>query len=190
MEREPSESLFERMCFDQMNDVLAVASHVIQPRGGASDWTLQKTYFLACVESIEDRLALLPDPRFFSWTHGPWSKDLRQLMDMAASVGDVEVALVPSRYRTVTRVYRWPRNRTVLPMLKAEDAKFLDDFVGRTSKLKGEELTRLAKETVPFKQTTPGHLIELENYLDSRKAALEGLSNDEDLARILATRGH
>lgn len=190
MEGEPSESLFERMSVDQMNDVLAVASHVIQPRGGASDWTLQKTYFLACVESIEDRLALLPDPRFFSWTHGPWSKDLRQLMDMAASVGDVEVALVPSRYRTVTRVYRWPRNRTVLPMLKAEDAKFLDDFVSRTSKLKGEELTRLAKETVPFKQTTPGHLIELENYLDSRKAALEGLSNDEDLARILATRGH
>ena len=183
-----SYSLFDSMSVEQVNDVLAAASRVIRPRGGASDWTLQKTYFLACVESIEDRLTLLPDPHFFSWTHGPWSKELRQLMDMASSVGDVELALVRSKYRTVTRVYKWPRDRTLPPMSNPEDADFLDEFVARTSKLKGEELTRLAKEAVPFKQTAPGHFIELESYLDSRKVAIHKLSNDESLSRILTAR--
>lgn len=188
MEGDPSESLFERRSVEQMDDVLAAAFRVIRPRGGASDWTLQKTYYLACVESIEDRITALPDPRFFSWTHGPWSKDLRQLMDMAASVGDVELALVPSKYRSVTRVYKWPRNRELPPMSNPEDAEFLEGFVAHISELKGDELTRLAKETLPYKQTSQGHLIDLEEYLVVRKTALESLSSDESLHKILASR--
>lgn len=190
MEGEPSESLFERMSVEQMDDVLAAASRVIRPRGGASDWTLQKTYYLACVESIEDRLSALPDPRFFSWTHGPWSKDLRQLMDMAASVGDVELALVPSKYRSVTRVYKWPRNREIPPMSNPEDAQFLDEFVARVADFKGDQLTQMAKETLPYKHASQGHLIDLEEYLVARKTALEKLSSDASLHEILASRGH
>jgi len=190
MEGEPIDSLFERMSPEQMADVLSAVCRVIQPRGGASDWTLQKTYFLACVESIEDRLSPLPDPRFFSWTHGPWSKDLRQLVDMAASAGDLELALLPSKYRSVTRVYRWPRKREIPPMSNPEDAAFLENFVARISDLPGEELTRLAKDTAAYKQTTQGRLIDLDQYLASRRLALEKLSSDESLAKMLASRGH
>jgi len=190
MEDGPVDSLFERMSPEQMDDVLSAVCRVIQPRGGASDWTLQKTYYLACVESIEDRLTALPDPRFFSWTHGPWSKDLRQLVDMAASAGDLELALVPSKYRSVTRVYRWPHKREIPPMANPEDAVFLEGFVTRIAGVAGEELTRLSKETIPYKHTARGRLIDFDQYLESRKKALEQLSNDENLARILESRGH
>ena len=74
---------------EETDEVLAVVSRIVKPTSGASDRVLQKTYFLACVDSIEDRLLLLPAPRFFSWTHGPWSKELREVFEFAESEGTV-----------------------------------------------------------------------------------------------------
>ena len=90
----------------------------------------------------------------------------------------------------MTRVYRWPRNREIPPMRNPKDAVFLDDFVARSAHLSGDELTRLAREIVPYEQTRQGGLIDLDQYLGSRRLALERLSNDETLARTLASRGH
>lgn len=191
MEEDPTaEMLFDRMSSEQADDVLSAVSRVIRLRGGASDWTLQKTYYLACVESIEDRLVTLPDARFFSWSYGPWSKDLRQLVDMAASAGKLALTLARSKYQEVTRVYKWPRGHELPPMANVDDASFLDEFLARSADLTGEELTLLAKETAPYKGTEQGRPIDLNHYLESRRRAVEKLSNDETLAQLLASRGH
>ncbi len=185
-----SGALFETLEAEQIDEVLAVVSRIVHPKGGASDWTLQKTYYLACVESIEDRFMALLAPRFFSWSYGPWSKDLRELMELAAAVGDVDVALVRSRYQTVTKVYRWPSKKELPPMRSSEDALFVDRFLSRVRRLPGEELTLLAKQTIPFKRTEAARPIDLEGYLAERKSSIERLSDDEKLAQPLAARGH
>jgi hypothetical protein len=180
--------LFEDISPERMADTLAIVSRIIHPKGGASDWTLQKSYFLACVESIEDRHVALPAPRFYSWTYGPWSKDLRELLELASAAGDVEPELVQSRHRSVTKVYKWPSARPVLPLRNVSDSEFLDTFVGRISKLSGDELTRLAKDTAPYRSTQFGQPIDLDGYLAKRKTELESLSDDARLSDILSSR--
>jgi hypothetical protein len=182
--------LFEDISPERMADTLAIVSRIIHPKGGASDWALQKTYFLACVESIEDRHTELPAPRFYSWTYGPLSKDLRELLELASAAGDVELKLVQSKHRSVTKVYAWPGSRPVLPLRNLADAEFLDTFVGRISKLSGDELTRLAKDTVPYKSTQFGQPIDLEGYLATKRSQLETLSDDARLSHIISSRTH
>jgi hypothetical protein len=190
MDDEWGDGLFGGLSPEQADDVLAAVSRLVHPKGGASDWTLQKTYYLACVESIEDRLAPLPNPRFFSWKFGPWSKDLRNLMDLAADVGNFEVALVPSKHQAVTKVYRWPQGKPTLPMRNSADATFLDEYVARVADLSGEQLTALAKQTIPYRNTPYLRPIDLDKYLQERRAAIDKLSDDERLAGLLAEPDH
>jgi hypothetical protein len=170
------------------DEVLAIVARIVHQKGGASDWTLQKTYFLACVESIEDRLTMLQAPRFFSWTYGPWSKQLRDIMDLAESVGEVNIELVQSKYQPLTKVYEWPKKNELPPMKNPEDATFVESFVSRVKKLPGEQLTMLAKQTTPFVRTPAGQPIDLGAYLIERTEAIENLSNDQTLAHLLAAR--
>ncbi len=183
-----SDRLFEALTPEQADDVLTVVSQIVSLKGGASDWTLQKTYYLAAVESIEDRLAPLPAPLFFSWRYGPWSKDLRQLINMAAEQGAFDIAIVSSKHSGSTKLYRPPRAKKPESMRNPEDQSFLEDFLSGVSKVSGDELTKLAKETVPFQRAELYRPIDLDAYLNERRAARERLSNDEKLAGILAPR--
>jgi len=181
-------TLFEGLSPEDTNEVLGVVSRIVGKKRGASDRILQKAYYLACVESIEDRLTKLPSPRFFSWTYGPWSKQLREIMEAAEDTGAVEVDFGPSRYKPVTKVYKWPAKRELPPMKDPEDATFIEGFMHHVAKLPGDELTSLAKKTVPYLRTPSGHPIDLDGYLAERKLALESLSDDAMLAGILESR--
>lgn len=184
----PDETLFEGVKPDQLDGVLALVSRIIRRKGGASDWTLQKTYYLACVESIEDRLVSMPAPRFFSWNYGPWSKDLRAFMEALGSVGQVRIDLVRSTHQDVTRIYKWPAEAELPQIPNPDDDSFVDGFLARVGALNGELLTTLAKRTVPYAKTLPWHPIDLDGYLAERRSAIERLSDDATLAELLATR--
>jgi hypothetical protein len=181
-------TLFDQLPADRTDEVLAVVARIISGKAGASDWVIQKLYYLACVESIEDRLELLPSPGFFSWNHGPWSKDLRALLELSTSAGDIEVLQVRSKYRAITTLYRWPQSKPVPSMAGKAGPTFLDPFLRRLSRLPGEMLTDLAKNTFPYRRTPFGQIIDLEGYLEERKRGLDVLSDDVRLATLLAER--
>src|SRR5712691_2637292 len=63
---------------EERRKAASVAANLVSREDIVTDWRLQKSYYLAEVSSLEERLCRLSEVEFASWTHGPWSLHVRE----------------------------------------------------------------------------------------------------------------
>jgi len=165
--------------------VRAVAVELIKRLDYVTDWRLQKTYYLAEVWSIEERIRRLSALDFASWNHGPWSLPLREAEEALEAQGVLVRVVGPARRRPEAEFLKVQSSETA-PTLPAEDAQFLDAAIDQVKFLDGETLTRVTKTTLPYRRAKPMALIDLDGYLESLRRKHESLQNSPRVAALIA----
>lgn len=162
-----------------------VAAHLISRLDFVTDWRLQKSYYLAEVWSIEDRLCRLSSVEFASWTYGPWSLHVRETEETLEAEGIISRVRHEARRRRQAEFFGVTGSKR-LPPLDESDAEFLDAVGSQIKYVDGETLTRVAKATSPFRATKPKHLVDLDGYLEILKGKHTRFSRSRRVARLVA----
>ena len=164
--------------------VCAVAVELIKRLDYVTDWRLQKTYYLAEVWSIEERIRRLSALDFASWNHGPWSLPLREAEEALETQGILVRVIRPARRRPEAEFLK-VQSSVVAPSLPADDAEFLEAVIDQVKFLDGETLTRVTKTTSPYQLAKPMALIDLDGHLESLRRKHERLQNSPRVVALI-----
>lgn len=163
----------------------SVAANLVARLDFVTDWRLQKSYYLAEVWSIEERLCRLSEVEFASWTHGPWSLHVRAAEEALEADGLVDRVKQAARRRPEAEFLRIAQ-RSKVPPLGEADEDFLDSLAAQIKYVDGDSLTKIAKSTVPFQLTKPEHLVDLDGYLEALKKKHERFVRSPKVAKLVA----
>lgn len=161
-----------------------VAGHLLSHLSHVTDWRLQKTFFLAEVWSIEERLGRLTAADFASWTYGPWSLHVREGVESLEANREVQRESRTARRREAAEFLQI-RKEARIPPLPAEDADFLGEIAQQIKFLDGDSLTRVAKSTKPYADTVPRQRIDLDGYLDELRTKHAKFVASPKVARLV-----
>ena len=162
-----------------------ISAHLIARLDFVTDWRLQKSYYLAEVRSIEERLRRLSHVEFASWKHGPWSVHVREAEETLEMEGLV-VRVVKRAVRRPEAEFLKVADAAALPPLEDGDQEFLDAFAKEIKFVDGDRLTGMAKATPPFQASKPKQLIDLDGYLENLRAKHERFVRSPKVARLVA----
>lgn len=162
-----------------------MAAQLVSRLDFATDWRLQKSYFLAEVWSIEERLARLSHVDFAAWSHGPWSLHVREATELLESKGNLTKVRRLARRRPEAEFLK-VRSLEGLPSVREEEAEFLDSVAAQLKYLDGDALTKVAKTTPPYVATKAKHLIDLDAYLESIRKKHAALAESRKVAALVA----
>ena len=162
-----------------------VTGHLISRLDYVTDWRLQKSYYLAEVWSIEERLCRLSNVEFASWTHGPWSLHVREAEETLEAEGLIVRVRQRARRRPEAEFLRITEG-TELPAIAESEEEFLDSFASQIKYVGGETLTKIAKATSPFQTTKPEHLVDLDGYLQALQKKHDRFTRSRKVARLIS----
>jgi len=165
--------------------VAAVVTHLVSRLDFVTDWRLQKAYFLAEVRSIEERLCRLSAADFASWMHGPWSLHVREAAEVLEADEVLQRVVRPALRRPEAEFLRVTNTRKIAYVGDVEGG-FLDLVSKEIKYLNGEALTNLAKNTTPFRVTSPRERIDLDHYLESMKEKHARFARSPKVASLVA----
>lgn len=163
----------------------AVSASLISRLDFVTDWRLQKSYYLAEVWSIEERLTRLSAAEFASWTHGPWSLHVREASESLEAGGVIERYTKPARRQPEAEFLRMAKPKAA-PKLEEDEAEFLERVAEQIRFLDGDTLTKVAKRTLPYLETKPQLLIDLDGYLEDIKRKHARLVESPRIAALVA----
>lgn len=169
----------------QRSKAAGVAANLVSRLDFVTDWRLQKSYYLAEVWSIEERLSRLSDVEFASWTHGPWSFHVREAEEALEADGLLVRVRQQAKRRPEAEFLRITR-RNELPPLEGPEEEFLDSFAAQIKYTDGETLTKIAKATFPFQSTKRKDLVDLDGYLEALKKKHERFARSRKVAKLIA----
>lgn len=153
--------------------------------GFAPDRRIQKAFFLAEVWSIEERLTRLTRADFASWTHGPWSLQVKVAEEDLQWEGILRPKQdVPKKYKDAEflEIVKIPKS---FLSLKEEDEKFIKSFADQIRFIDSEKLTQLAKTTKPYLSTKDKEIIDLDGYLKEMKEKQIRFQDSDRVARFI-----
>ena len=162
-----------------------MAANLVARLDWVTDWRLQKSYYLAEVWSIEERLCRLSEVQFASWTHGPWSLHVREAEEALEADGLLVRGRQQAKRRPEAEFLRIPESRKLRPLEDSEN-EFLDAFSAQIKYTDGETLTKIAKATVPFQSTERKDLVDLHGYLEALKKKHERFAQSRRVAKLIA----
>lgn len=162
-----------------------MAAHLVSHLDFVTDWRLQKTYFLAEVWSIEERLSRLSRVDFAAWSHGPWSLHVREATELLESEGFLTKVRQAARRRPEAEFLK-VRSLEGLPSVREEEEEFLNAVALQLRYLDGDTLMRVAKATPPYVMTRPKQLIDLDGYLESIGKKHAALAQSRKVAALVA----
>jgi len=162
-----------------------VAANLVARLDWVTDWRLQKSYYLAEVWSIEERLCRLSEVQFASWTHGPWSLHVREAEEALEADGLLVRVRQQAKRRPEAEFLRIPESRKLRPLEDSEN-EFLNAFSAQIKYTDGETLTKIAKATVPFQSTKRKDLVDLHGYLEALKKKHERFTQSPKVAKLVA----
>jgi len=162
-----------------------VAANLVARLDWVTDWRLQKSYYLAEVWSIEERLCRLSEVQFASWTHGPWSLHVREAEEALEADGLLVRVRQQAKRRPEAEFLRIPESRKLRPLEDSEN-EFLNAFSAQIKYTYGETLTKIAKATVPFQSTKRKDLVDLHGYLEALKKKHERFTQSPKVAKLVA----
>src|SRR5712691_5223954 len=119
-----------------------MAANLVARLDLVTDWRLQKSYYLAEVWSIEERLRRLSDVEFASWTYGPWSLHVREAEEALEAHGLLVRVRHQAKRRPEAEFFQIPQ-RTKLPQLEETEVDFLDSFAAQIKYTDGATLTKI-----------------------------------------------
>src|SRR6266508_3047002 len=170
---------------EERRKAASVAANLVSRLDFVTDWRLQKSYYLAEVWSIEERLCRLSEVEFASWTHGPWSLHVREAEEALEANGLLVRVRQQAKRRPEAEFLRIPQ-RSKLPPLEEPESEFLDAFAAQINYTPGETLTKIAKATVPFQSTKEKHLVDLDGYLEALNKKHERFARSRKVAKLVA----
>ncbi len=170
---------------EERRKAASVAANLVSRVDFVTDWRLQKSYYLAEVWSIEERLCRLSEVEFASWTHGPWSLHVREAEEALEADGLVDRVRQKAKRRPEAEFLRI-NQRSKVPPLGYADEEFLDSFAAQIKYTDGDTLTKIAKSTVPFQSTKPEDLVDLDGYLQALKKKHERFVHSPKVAKLVA----
>lgn len=162
-----------------------MAAHLVSRLDFATDWRLQKSYFLAEVWSIEERLSRLSNVDFAAWSHGPWSLHVREATELLESEGLLTKVRQAARRRPEAEFLK-VRSVGELPDVHEEEKEFLDVVAAELKYLDGNTLTSVAKATPPYMAAKPKRLVDLDGYLESIRKKHTALAESRKVAALVA----
>ncbi len=169
---------------EERRKAASVAANLVSRMDFVTDWRLQKSYYLAEVWSIEERLCRLSDVDFASWTHGPWSLHVREAEEALEADGLIDRVRQTARRRPEAEFIRITQ-RSKVPPLGDSDEEFLDSFAAHIRYTNGETLTKIAKSTVPFQSTKLEDLVDLDGYLEALRKKHERFVRSPKVAKLV-----
>jgi len=150
-----------------------------------TDQRLQKSFFIAEVWSIEERLRRLSPAEFVAWKHGPWSIHVRQGAEAAVESGSITTTVKAAKRRPEAEFLEGAPNWKPR-LLSKEDLEFLDMTLLQIRYLDNDRLTAVSKASPPFVRTPYGESIDLDGYLRALNEKHAKLQNSDRIARLVA----